>query len=61
MSKLFWLLLGGLCTLLGVLGLLLPLVPGVLFLAGAAACFDRARGGTAKDPKKLFTKSPLND
>jgi uncharacterized membrane protein YbaN (DUF454 family) len=39
-----WLLfgLGWICVALGVLGLLLPLMPGVVFFLLAAACFARS-------------------
>ncbi len=37
--KLLLLLCGAVLTLLGVIGLVLPVLPGVLLLAGAVGCF----------------------
>ncbi|MEZ5560406.1 MAG: DUF454 family protein [Pseudomonadales bacterium] len=40
--KLFWLISGIVLTLVGVVGLLVPVLPGILPLLGAVACFSLA-------------------
>ncbi len=42
MRTIFWTLAGCACTLVGLIGLILPIVPGILFLIFAAICFQRA-------------------
>ncbi len=42
MRTIAWTAAGCACTLLGLIGLVLPIVPGILFLVLAALCFQRA-------------------
>ena len=39
LKQIGWIVLGVVFTVIGVIGLLLPIIPGVLFLAGALFCF----------------------
>lgn len=45
LRKLVLLAAGGALTVLGLVGLVLPLMPGLLLLAAAAACFSLASPG----------------
>lgn len=42
MQKWFWVGAGLILGALGLVGLVLPIIPGLLLLAGSAACFSRA-------------------
>lgn len=42
MTRHFWLIGGILCFILGIIGLILPMMPGTVFLIGAAYCFARS-------------------
>jgi hypothetical protein len=43
MHKWIWMSAGVILGALGLVGLILPIIPGVLLLAGSAACFARAQ------------------
>ncbi|MEQ8485212.1 MAG: hypothetical protein RIB46_12690 [Pseudomonadales bacterium] len=43
MHKWIWMSAGVILGALGLVGLILPIIPGVLLLAGSAACFARAK------------------
>lgn len=43
MTRHLWLAGGCLCVVLGVIGLVLPFMPGMLFLLIAAICFARSK------------------
>ncbi|MGI9326116.1 MAG: DUF454 family protein [Pseudomonadales bacterium] len=42
MRTIAWTVAGCVCTFFGLIGLVLPIVPGILFLILAALCFQRA-------------------
>lgn len=52
MRVIAWTLAGCAATLIGLLGLLFPVIPGIVFLILAAFCFERASRGThGPDPR----------
>jgi uncharacterized membrane protein YbaN (DUF454 family) len=55
--KVIYLLIGGVCLALGVIGLIIPIIPGVLFLMAAVYLLSRGSGKikrfTDRDPRIL--------
>lgn len=61
--KLTYLVIGGLCLTLGVIGLIIPIIPGVLFLIAAVYLLSRAsrkiKRFTDRDPRILHMQQRM--
>ncbi len=54
--RILWAMAGVASTVVGLLGLLIPIIPGILFLLLAAVCFTRA----ARAPQSKATHEQLS-
>ena len=61
--KVIYLVIGGMCLTLGVIGLIVPIVPGVLFLMAAVYLLSRAsakiKNFTDRDPRILLMQQRM--
>lgn len=62
--KLVYLVIGVLCLMLGVIGLVIPIIPGILFLMAALYLLNRGsrriKKFTQKNPRVLLMQQRMN-
>ena len=62
-GKVIYLVIGGMCLMLGVIGLIIPIIPGVLFLMAAVYLLGRGsrriKKFTDRDPRILHMQQRM--